>query len=765
VANRITPIRNEVNGTFRSASLRIRTDAAPAWFEVALATDPALFSVAAKAQRTEANFYSTRGDGAIPAPGGDTIWIAPEQVLSRFIGQPRLYYALAVFATPDRADPAVVRAADAVAPFIAISRSFTGPRRRLSGVGVRAAAPSGNGYGAGDRAPAVLDWAGDAAVPGVAEPVAPPQPPAGASAPLSLADAFEYDDGLGPLESPAADDDRGIEGPIPDGGEEAVASALADAPAPEDPCSSRFAPAHAGNYRRSAGPRTISRIVVHITDGGARIGGTIAWFQNPDARVSAHYVIGQDGEIVQMVRHDDVAWHAGGANRDSIGIEHVANTRGLAPTTAQYAASARLVSWLCNRYGIPVDRTHVLGHAEADPRTTHTGCPNAVWDWEAYMNMVQNPPAQTQARALGSPVDLFWDDVEAVYQPTGVSCWAAAAAMVVGWRDRISINPEEFARHEGRWSEYKQTGLYTNDNDEFAAAWGLSVEPPQSYSVEGFRQVLAYSGPLWIGRLVGGSSGHAVCVYGISGDGSPDGTTIHFHDPWPPGQGTPSRSLSYSAFMAEYEGFITVDPNGRVNNQILHSGGTGGRSARTASAQALGNGRRARALSGGTVEVVSAIAGAIMTRVFDNRGDISWELDQLRGIKKPWDDAAHAGPTTFSTMTLTVPGPHASTFLGLDEIYTDVELRFQYNGRSVGNIQTSIVRTEDAAGLGLILRGEIMDEANAFRVPGSPDAFAAVNYRLHYTFDSDVYQNLIAVVDLVLYGNGTFTERFRWTQR
>ncbi len=189
-----------------------------------------------------------------------------------------------------------------------------------------------------------------------------------------------------------------IGGPIPD---EAVADASATTSAqgwygargmtlttPEYPQASRFEAAASGNFRAVSGTRTIDRIVVHITDGGANINGTIGWFKNPAAKVSSHYVIGQDGEIVQMVAHNDVAWHAGSANGTSIGIEHVANTKGLTPTAAQMCASAALVTWLCDQYGIPADRAHILGHAEADGKTTHKACPNAVWDWVYYMDMI-----------------------------------------------------------------------------------------------------------------------------------------------------------------------------------------------------------------------------------------------------------------------------------------------------------------------------------------------------------------------------------------
>jgi N-acetyl-anhydromuramyl-L-alanine amidase AmpD/V8-like Glu-specific endopeptidase len=192
----------------------------------------------------------------------------------------------------------------------------------------------------------------------------------------------------------AVDEDSGydIGGPIPD---DAATTAQGwygarslTLTAPEYPMASRFEAAASGNFRAVSGTRTIDRIVIHITDSGANISSPINWFKNPAAKVSAHYVIGQDGEIVQMVAHNDVAWHAGSANGTSIGIEHVANTKGLNPTPAQMCASAALVTWLCDQYGITPDRAHILGHAEADGKTTHKACPNAVWDWVYYMDMI-----------------------------------------------------------------------------------------------------------------------------------------------------------------------------------------------------------------------------------------------------------------------------------------------------------------------------------------------------------------------------------------
>jgi N-acetyl-anhydromuramyl-L-alanine amidase AmpD len=147
--------------------------------------------------------------------------------------------------------------------------------------------------------------------------------------------------------------------------------------------------------------RSVDRIVIHITAGQADYRRTVRFFQAPTrhgepVKVSAHYVVGREGEVVQMVRNDDIAYHACSANKRSIGIEHCArpprtfghDDAGLMPTRVQYESSARLVRYLCALYGLPLDRRHVIGHVEADPKTSHTSCPGGAWDWDEYMSIL-----------------------------------------------------------------------------------------------------------------------------------------------------------------------------------------------------------------------------------------------------------------------------------------------------------------------------------------------------------------------------------------
>jgi len=121
-------------------------------------------------------------------------------------------------------------------------------------------------------------------------------------------------------------------------------------------------------------------IVIHIMEG--TIKGTDSWFQSALSQVSAHYGVGQKGEVHQYVNEADTAWHAGrvhdptwplikkstdgmyiNPNYYTIGIEHEGNDTS-EWTDAMYSSSAALIRDICQRWSIPADRLHIIGHHE-----------------------------------------------------------------------------------------------------------------------------------------------------------------------------------------------------------------------------------------------------------------------------------------------------------------------------------------------------------------------------------------------------------------
>jgi N-acetyl-anhydromuramyl-L-alanine amidase AmpD len=154
--------------------------------------------------------------------------------------------------------------------------------------------------------------------------------------------------------------------------------------------------------------QSIKYIVVHDTEGGWE--GVLDLVQDP-AYVSWQYSLrSTDGHIAQHVKAKDVAWHAGNwyINSKSIGLEH----EGFLAfpdswyTEAMYRSSARLVAYLAEKYGIPLDRQHILGHDTVPGPTAatvpgmHTD-PGPYWDWRHYFELLGRPFEATARKNAG----------------------------------------------------------------------------------------------------------------------------------------------------------------------------------------------------------------------------------------------------------------------------------------------------------------------------------------------------------------------------
>ncbi len=162
---------------------------------------------------------------------------------------------------------------------------------------------------------------------------------------------------------------------------------------------SQYVPASSANYSDSSrGVTDIDTVVIHTVQGS--YSGCISWFGNSDASASAHYVVrSSDGEITQMVDEEDIAWHAGDwdTNSRSVGIEHegYVDSPETWYTDSMYRSSATLVRDIADRNGIPLDRDHIIAHAEVPGCSSSSGggasChtdPGSGWDWDYFMDMV-----------------------------------------------------------------------------------------------------------------------------------------------------------------------------------------------------------------------------------------------------------------------------------------------------------------------------------------------------------------------------------------
>ena len=145
---------------------------------------------------------------------------------------------------------------------------------------------------------------------------------------------------------------------------------------------SGFLPDHTGADVRVSpnfGPRAQGfrpdMIILHYT--GMETGEAAeAWLCNPVAEVSCHYLVHEDGRIVQMVRESDRAWHAGKSswkcvaviNSCSVGIEIVNPGHAFGYVEfpdAQIEAVIELCAGIASRHNVAPER--VLAHSDVAP--------------------------------------------------------------------------------------------------------------------------------------------------------------------------------------------------------------------------------------------------------------------------------------------------------------------------------------------------------------------------------------------------------------
>jgi N-acetylmuramoyl-L-alanine amidase len=155
----------------------------------------------------------------------------------------------------------------------------------------------------------------------------------------------------------------------------------------------------------------VSILVLHYT-GMPDAQSAISWMVNPDSKVSAHYVVTEDGNIVRMVDEAKRAWHAGvsrwrginDVNSASIGIElvnpgHEWGYRAF--PEAQINALIPLVHQITQRHRIT--RGNVVGHSDIAPARKQD--PGELFPWAQLARLRLALPRPTR-----NLMDPLWSD-------------------------------------------------------------------------------------------------------------------------------------------------------------------------------------------------------------------------------------------------------------------------------------------------------------------------------------------------------------------
>jgi N-acetylmuramoyl-L-alanine amidase len=155
----------------------------------------------------------------------------------------------------------------------------------------------------------------------------------------------------------------------------------------------------------------ITMLVLHYT-GMEDAAAAIAWLKNPASKVSCHYLVSEDGQILRMVPEEKRAWHAGRSwwrgvqdvNSASIGIEIVnpGHQWGYRPyPDEQIDALVPLVAGILERHKIT--RGNVVGHSDIAPARKQD--PGELFPWNRLARLRLALPRPTK-----NLMDPLWTD-------------------------------------------------------------------------------------------------------------------------------------------------------------------------------------------------------------------------------------------------------------------------------------------------------------------------------------------------------------------
>lgn len=197
-------------------------------------------------------------------------------------------------------------------------------------------------------------------------------------------------------------------------------------------------------------------LVLHYT-GMRTAEEAVARLRDPEARVSSHYVVLEDGQILRLVAEERRAWHAGrGAwqgetdcNAASVGIEivnpgHEFGYRDF--PAAQMDAVISLVSDIRTRWTIPDAR--IIGHSDLAPERKQD--PGERFPWKRLASVGHGlwfEPAQERISALGAPLGVGDEGLGVIVLRAGLHRLGYGLPPGGDYDEATRLTVEAFQRH------------------------------------------------------------------------------------------------------------------------------------------------------------------------------------------------------------------------------------------------------------------------------------------------------------------------------
>jgi N-acetylmuramoyl-L-alanine amidase len=139
-----------------------------------------------------------------------------------------------------------------------------------------------------------------------------------------------------------------------------------------------------GSARRGKKLEEVKNIVIHyVANPGTTAKQNRDYFNNDDTKVSAHFVVGLEGEVIQCIPLDEISSATNDRNVDTVSIEVCHPDESGKFADATYESVVKLTAWLCKKYNLT--QNDVIRHYDV----TGKDCPKYY---------VEHPAAWKQLR-------------------------------------------------------------------------------------------------------------------------------------------------------------------------------------------------------------------------------------------------------------------------------------------------------------------------------------------------------------------------------
>lgn len=185
--------------------------------------------------------------------------------------------------------------------------------------------------------------------------------------------------------------------------------------------------------------------------------------------------------------------------------------------------------------------------------------------------------------------------VELIPQDKSNACWLAGSSMMETWKTGTHHSLSDTLKVLDA-SGTSFSNIYNNDqglsfaNDNIITqTLGLTQLPPASYTIEYLTSILDQS-PLMAVIMYASTSNiaHMIVITGISGDGTPEGTTLQINDPLPLNTGK-TYTIAFNDFLSKFEQVVAYEnnwPNTDLTSQLFYYQSTGSSSGTSNSSDA-----------------------------------------------------------------------------------------------------------------------------------------------------------------------------------